>query len=136
MRKLIICLLLLFAVSLLLSCDPGFNIVVQNDSSHPVTVKVLNDNANVTRYDSIHITNKITTDFTGHKAIAITKHSDNAYTFVLKESCSAQVDFGMGSPDYKQKIIINSKDTLTFDSSEYHKEGGFMSKSHVFLIKK
>lgn len=136
MKKLINCLFLTSIAILLSSCDPGFNVIVQNDSGRSIDVKVLSDNAYVIQRDSIDVTNAITSDFTKKEALAIKELPDSVYAFNLKESYSAEVDYGMGGPDYKMKIIINAKDTLTFDSPEYHKEGSFMSKSHIFLIKK
>jgi len=121
---------------LLSSCDPGFNVILQNDSGHPIDVKVVSEDSYIKHYDSIDIATTITSDFTKQGVIAITKFPDSTYTFKLKESHTAEVDYGIGGPDKKLKIIINSKDTLTFDSSEYHKEGGFMNKSHIFRIKK
>lgn len=136
MKKLINGLFLASMSILLSSCDPGFNVVVQNDSGRPIDVKVLSDNSYITQRNSIDVANAITSDFAKKEAIAITKLSEGVYTFNLKESYSAEVNYGIGGPDKKLKIIINSKDTLTFDSPEYHKEGGFMNKSHIFRIKK
>ena len=136
MKKLIACLFLASIAILLSSCDPGFNVIVQNDSGRSMDVKVLSDNSYITQHDSIDVVNAITSDFAKKEAIAITTLSEGVYTFNLKESSTAEVNYGRDAPNENFKIIINSKDTLTRKSPEYHKEGGFMHKTHIFRITK
>ena len=118
-------LLTIFSLSLfLLSCDPGFAVVLRNNSNTSRTVKIIETNKNkVARIDSIPLANPLKNTFfergTGAMIAVVSKDTAaGTYSFLLEKGNKALRQFGMGGPDMSQRIIVAPGDTIAIHKKE------------------
>ena len=134
--RITICIILL---GIFCSCDPGHGIILQNNSADNVEVRVINSTPYNSKLRSIIlIADSLTTSF-GHEAISFEvpiDSIDNSRTFELKANRSAMFDYGINHLDTKQRLVINTTDTLTFkEKKRLRKEGTSMRKLYVFSVR-
>jgi len=110
MSRLIFTLVLLLLLS---SCDPGFSVILSNQSSTSKNVKVIVTNKDKINYldsiaiiDSLYISERL--------MIAVSKDTNaNSYSFILEKGKSAVLQQGIAGPDLTEKIITNFSDTIS-----------------------
>ena len=113
-----------FTLLSLISCDPGFSVVLSNNSNTTRTVKIVETNRNkVARTDSIPMANNSKNSFfergTAGMIPVISKDTTaNTYLFVLEKGKKALIQFGMGGPDMSQKIVVANADTISIHKKE------------------
>jgi hypothetical protein len=107
--------ILLILLSLLYSCDPGYAVVLQNNSTKDRNIKVITtDGYKFTYRDSVSILDSI-------KRIEIPafKNSNElSYTFTLESGKEAVLQQGIGGPDLTEKVVIENADTIHLDSDK------------------
>jgi hypothetical protein len=121
------------------SCDPGYDVILQNKSGVEVNVdlKFNPDYYKVNGRDIFIIDSLIESFGVDQLTNRITIHSDslsNQYTFNLNKNSCALIDHGRNSPHNNLQIIINNFDTLGYRKSDYRVIGNFMSKTYLFTI--
>ena len=126
---------LIVAGCLLISCDPGYAVKIENYSASSKNILVITpptDTLTLKYKDSIHI---IYQD-SGYK-IALQKDFNNhSYTFVLDKNKTAILNQGIGFPDLNQTLVINSNDTIHLkDKKRVNIKRSFMSTSIIIQIK-
>lgn len=127
-------------IALLFSCDPGYNVILQNNSGSEVNVDLIYSPDSYHKsmrdffiYDSI--VDNFGSEHYNNKIIVRCDSLTNIYTFKLKNNSSAIVDYGRNSPRNNLQIIINKWDTLSYNKkSNYRIKGNFMSKTYLFTI--
>src|SRR5882762_1115098 len=109
----------IFFLSLfLISCDPGYSVVLNNNSNKDRTIKIAGTNWNkVARIDSIPIADTLKNTFFvkgNFKMVPITSKDTvaNTYSFILEKGQKALLQRGIGFPDRAQKIILDTADTI------------------------
>jgi hypothetical protein len=106
MIKLIV--LLIFVV-LLTSCDPGFSVVMQNNSGVPKNIEVLPANKRKLDYvDSMDILDSSLRV----KIPVVINRNKLSYSFMLEQGKKAILQQGIGGPDLDEIIVINKTDTI------------------------
>jgi len=111
-------LLSLFAITLILtSCDPGFAVVLNNNSNKERNVTVSRVSKHeLLEKDSIAISDTSQLDVLAtrnRQKILVAKDTlHNSYSFVLGSGKRALLDRDIGGPDIRQKIIIDQHDTI------------------------
>ena len=114
-------LLLLLAITLILvSCDPGFAVILNNNSDKDKNVTVSKvPRQELLDKDSIAIADTSQMDFYSgnikRQNIFLSKKDtlNNSYSFVLGKGKRALIQGGMGWPDLNQKIIVDKFDTIS-----------------------
>ncbi len=114
-------LLLLLAISMtLISCDPGFAVILNNNSAKERYVTVskvprqeLASRDSMTIGDTSHL--DFFSDKTKRQNIVLTRKDtlNNSYSFVLGKGKRALLQGGMGGPDLNQKLEIDNYDTIS-----------------------
>ena len=117
--------IVVFFISLfLISCDPGFAVVLSNNSNTTRVRKIIETNKyKVARIDSIRMADSSkNTFFERDIPIAtpvIAKDTTaNTYSFILEKGKKALIQHGMGGPDMSQKIIVATADTIAIQKKE------------------
>jgi hypothetical protein len=108
--------------SLLYSCDPGFAVVLNNNSNTTKHVTITNVSVEEIRCtDSLWINGiELDTSKRFEKKIPII-HKDTvskSYGFSLESSKSALVYSGIGGYDFNKKIVIDDKDTISMKTDK------------------
>lgn len=114
-------MLFFFIVSSLISCDPGFSIVVSNNSNAGKKVKVINsDKYFLPDSNFLEISNLLKGDFyvSGSENARIPLLAKDtieySYSFFLDSGKTALLKAGTGGPDLSQRIITMDYDTIYF----------------------
>lgn len=108
-------LLLLLLSCTLCSCDPGFSVILTNNSGKDRTVKVIENSQQ--KFESTN-TMRIASspDSTSSSSLEIRVEEKDAttrsYSFMLQKGNTALLQRGLGFPNYQQKIIIDNNDTI------------------------
>ena len=133
-------LTLFFFILFLTSCDPGFGIVLTNESNRIRQVKVVKAKKNKLRYtDSIAIFYNSGQYFYGDsllkKTLIIKDTSENLYSFHLDKGNKALLEADVGFPNMSQKIIVDNIDTifLKTDKRVKIKKKGFSTEVTVTI---
>ena len=112
-------LTLSFIILTLQSCDPGFAVILSNNSNKEKNVTVTKvPRQELLSKDSVIVVDTSHLDFFSDKlsrqSITLTNKDtlNNSYSFVLKKGKRALLQGGMGGPDYNQKIVIDNSDTI------------------------
>lgn len=113
MRRLVLFFSLLLILS---SCDPGYVVILNNQSSKDKSIKVLLVNATKLEYmDSIPLIDSLGT--LEKLKIPVCKASNsNSYTFILSKGKRAVLQQGIGGPDLREKVIVDLSDTILLNN--------------------
>ena len=109
MPRLLSIFLILIALS---SCDPGYSVILSNQSltDKNITVKVTNMNK-IQYLDSIAIIDSV--NGIERLMVRISKDTNaNSYSFTLEKGKTAVLQQGIGGPDLSEKIIVDLRDTI------------------------
>ena len=134
-------IVLILPLFFLFACDPGYGVYLANKTDNKISVKVIFEdhqkplnfnNDSVFIYDTLNIDS---IDFE-YSLKAFKDSSDGSYNFIIPKFKIACFEGGQGDPDFNQRIIVNSKEILSFRSNVHLKKtGNFMSKKFIFTIK-
>jgi hypothetical protein len=113
-------ILLSLAVSLTLtSCDPGFAVILNNNSDKERNVTVNNiSRQELSNKDSMVIADTSSLDFFSDKIkrqkilLASKDTVNNSYSFTLEKGKRALLQGGVGWPNFSQIIVIDNQDTI------------------------
>lgn len=132
--------LIFILIFFLQACDPGYGVFIANKTKNDIKVKVLFENhLKSLNYfnDSVCFSDTIFSDSIEDFCVkAIKDTTDNSYNFEIAKYKMAMFEGGQGMPDKKQRIIVDGKDTLSFENKKrLSREGTFMSKEFIFTIR-
>ncbi|HRN56801.1 MAG TPA: hypothetical protein PLL71_10135 [Agriterribacter sp.] len=104
---------LLFSLLLIFSsCDPGYVVVLSNQSSKDKSIEVvLNKATNLKYKDSIPSIDSLGS-FEKLKIPVSKDTKSNSYTFTLDKGKKAVLQQGIGRPDLDEKVIVDLTDTI------------------------
>ena len=106
--------MIFFVMLTLLSCDPGYVVLISNRSNKEKSIKVIVSHANKVRSrDSIAI-------ITHQKRVnfPVTKNEvEPSYFFLLGKGKEAIIDQGIGGPDFRERIVVDNEDTIALRNS-------------------
>lgn len=106
----------LFLLFLLSSCDPGYVVILRNQSIKDKNITVINDRR-AQSTDSIALTGSL--DKQGVAKITVFKDTNkNSYSFLLGKGKNAVLYQGIGGPDLSEKLVIDSSDTLALNGDK------------------
>lgn len=129
-RVLFFSLLLIFS-----SCDPGYVVILNNQSSKDKSIKVILNNVTKLKHiDSIPFIDSSDT-FEKLKIPVLKDTNSNSYTFTLDKGKKAVLQQGIGGPDLDEKIIVDLFDTILLKTDKrVIKEKHGMSKSVTIFL--
>jgi hypothetical protein len=119
---------LLFLLTVLCSCDPGYAVFVLNNSPQDKEIAVVEQEApGVANIDSIPIADTLSTDFSTakrHKRAVTNKDlSEGSYSFTLGLGETAIIKRGIGRPasdlsGLLKWIIVDDRDTIVLPADK------------------
>jgi len=106
------------------SCDPGFSVVLSNNSQADKNITVLvNDKYPFRLRDSVLITDTLVSFFEPYKShvtniVTHPSQAGNAYSFQLEKGKKVLLQNGIGGPDLSQRIVVNNTDSISLSKKE------------------